>query len=238
MLARVLIVCLSIALPAIAGAADARRASLQTAVTSDAVPSRRRPVVRPSDDPQSWLRRNAIPIEGVDPGVSDADLQPLRQLFGESRVIALGEATHGTAEFITLKHRLIRYLVENHGVRLLLIEGLWPEFLRVNAYLINGTGDPSVLIRHENYWFHATTEMLDLLLWIRSWNINHAEDPIRIAGFDMYLPESSIGDVIAFLQVTDPSAAPAAEGRYDCFSSNIYNYSERSESERISCRKQ
>src|SRR6056297_1662428 len=38
--------------------------------------------------------------------------------FGDTSVIGLGEATHGTKEFFQLKHRLIKYFIKNHGFRI------------------------------------------------------------------------------------------------------------------------
>ncbi|HEX5758243.1 MAG TPA: erythromycin esterase family protein [Thermoanaerobaculia bacterium] len=48
--------------------------------------------------------RLLAPGEGV--LLEGADLAPLREVVGDARVVALGEATHGTREFFHLKHHL------------------------------------------------------------------------------------------------------------------------------------
>jgi hypothetical protein len=60
----------------------------------------------------AWLRENAIPFDTTDPNSDFEDLMPLKELIGDARIVALGEATHGTHEFFQLKHRMLRFLVE------------------------------------------------------------------------------------------------------------------------------
>ncbi|HXY41772.1 MAG TPA: carboxypeptidase regulatory-like domain-containing protein, partial [Vicinamibacteria bacterium] len=67
----------------------------------------------------AWIRRQAHPLTTVEPGRSLADLEPLRAVVGEARVVGLGEATHGTREFFQLKHRLLEFLVERMGFTVL-----------------------------------------------------------------------------------------------------------------------
>ncbi len=45
------------------------------------------------------------------------DLAGLDRLIGNARIVALGEASQGTAEFFQMKHRLLEYLVEKKGFR-------------------------------------------------------------------------------------------------------------------------
>lgn len=81
-------------------------------------------------DPQivTALCERAFPLTTLDPGADLADLEKVRDHFSSSRLIALGEATHGTREFFLLKHRLVRFLVERLGFTLFILEasGLRP----------------------------------------------------------------------------------------------------------------
>lgn len=53
-----------------------------------------------------WMRTNAIRIATPEAGHGFADMQKLKQVVGDARIVSLGEATHGTREFFQLKHRM------------------------------------------------------------------------------------------------------------------------------------
>ena len=59
------------------------------------------------EDLAGVLRSQVIPLATVEAGHGFADLQPLKALVGEARVVALGEATHGTLEHCRCRHRLL-----------------------------------------------------------------------------------------------------------------------------------
>src|SRR6476646_7909080 len=47
--------------------------------------------------------------------------------FGSARVVLLGEATHGTAEFYRARAAITRRLVERHGFNIVAVEAHWPD---------------------------------------------------------------------------------------------------------------
>ena len=57
-----------------------------------------------------WLAEHAVPFATVEAGHGFADLEPLKEMIGDARVVGLGEGTHGTREHFQLKHRLVEYL--------------------------------------------------------------------------------------------------------------------------------
>ena len=62
-----------------------------------------------------WIRKHAVPFKTVEAGSGFADLGPLRQMIGDARIVALGEATHGSREISQMNHRLIEFLVREVG---------------------------------------------------------------------------------------------------------------------------
>src|SRR5688572_7144766 len=55
--------------------------------------------------------------------ITDAELSALlKARVASADVIAIGETAHGSSAFLKIQARLIRYLVENHGLRLLVWE--------------------------------------------------------------------------------------------------------------------
>ena len=63
----------------------------------------------------AWLTSHAVPFDGTTPGSSTADLAPLGAMIGSARLVGFGEGTHGTHEFFEMKHRALRYLVQELG---------------------------------------------------------------------------------------------------------------------------
>ena len=62
------------------------------------------------------LQDELQPLDANPLNWDDQDLRWLDPLATKS-VTGLGESTHGTAEFFKAKHRIFKYLVENHGHR-------------------------------------------------------------------------------------------------------------------------
>src|SRR5262249_56948927 len=84
----------------------------------------------------AWLKANALPLATAEPGRGVQDLAQLRSVIGDARVVALGEATHGTREFFTLKHRMIEYCVSQLGFTVIGIEAEHGTALSINDYVL------------------------------------------------------------------------------------------------------
>lgn len=89
------------------------------------------------------LRCHAMHLDGVEPDRDPSDLHSLGALISDTRIVGLGEATHGSREFFLLKHRLIRVLVADLGFTVVALEAGWPECEVINAYVRDGHGDPA-----------------------------------------------------------------------------------------------
>lgn len=165
-----------------------------------------------------WLQERAIPVATVQPGSGLADLRPLKAVIGDARIVALGEATHGTHEFYTMRHRVIEFLVAEMGFTLLALEAPWPATRCIDEYVRGGSGDPAALLRGLRYWIWDTREALDLIAWIRAYNERQADATrIRVAGFDMQSPQMAMDDVIAYVESIDPVAGAAVAAWYETF---------------------
>jgi erythromycin esterase len=153
-----------------------------------------------------WIGTSAIALTTVEAGQGFADLHRLGALVGDARIVSLGEATHGTREFFQLKHRLLEYLVAEHGFTVFGIEANYPECLRVNDYVLNGTGDPAAALAGTRFWTWDTEEVLALIAWMRSWNRNHPRK-IKFYGFDMQFSTEATLGVLDYLKRVDPGLA-------------------------------
>ena len=141
-----------------------------------------------ADAARSWLKTNAIRLSTVEAGHGFADMQPLKKVIGDARIVSLGEATHGSREFFQLKHRMLEFLATEKGFTIFSIEANMPEAYRLNDYVLNGNGDPATLIKGMYFWTWSTEEVLDMVLWMREFN-KSGKGRIQFTGFDMQTPD-------------------------------------------------
>ncbi|MEV5515279.1 erythromycin esterase family protein [Streptomyces flaveolus] len=157
--------------------------------------------------PEAALGRVAHPLRTTEPRGDLADLRPFGRMVGDARVVGLGEATHSSHEFFTVKHRVFRYLVEEKGFRAFALEAPWSTGLRLDAYLLRGEGDLKQIMDEEfqgTYQFWNNAEYRDLLQWMRGYNVKHPKDPVRFVGDD---------NGFAGAELYDKVSAYAAEAR-------------------------
>lgn len=131
------------------------------------------------------LNEIIYPLDGASPSLGQTDLAPL-SVLGGTKIIGLGEATHGTREFFQIKHRVFKYLVENCNVRILGFEMDLGESIYFDRYICEGEGDlDDLMINTMSYWTWRTKEVKDLLAWMKSYNDGKTdEEKIHILGFD------------------------------------------------------
>jgi erythromycin esterase len=173
----------------------------------------------------AWLKAHVNPIVSCTAESGFADLQALKRLIGDARIVALGEATHGTREFFTLKHRLLEFLVTEMDFTTLAMEVNWPNSDRVDAYVQGGEGDPAQLLAGLGYWTWNTEEVLAMVNWMRRHNERPGREPrVRFTGFDVQSAEMAIQHVLGYLDVVDAAARADAADRYDCFRAFVADY--------------
>ena len=107
----------------------------------------------------------------------------------DKRIIALGEATHGNKEFQELKLNIFKKLVEENGVRAFAIEGDFGGCLEINEYIHGGSGSTLEAVKKIGFKIYQTKEMMNLIDYMRDYNLSHLDDDIRFYGFDMQRTE-------------------------------------------------
>lgn len=170
----------------------------------------RQPLARPSAQAVSWLQKRAVRFKTPEAGNGFSDLQPLKKLIGDARIVSLGEGTHGTREFFQMKHRLTEFLASEMGFTLFAIEANMPEAYRVNEYVLTGQGDPRELLEGMYFWTWNTQEVLDMIEWMREFN-QSGRGRIQFLGFDMQTPTVAIENARAFLQRAEPGYVREAD---------------------------
>jgi protein-L-isoaspartate(D-aspartate) O-methyltransferase len=140
--------------------------------------------------------------------------------FADRRVVLLGEATHGTAEFYDARARITELLVERHGFNIVAVEADWPDAAAYDAY-VRGLPQPAVpkhAFTRFPTWMWRNGQVGKFLHRLKAINASIAE-PERRCGFyglDIYSLGASIEAVLHYLDRIDPQAAQTARERYGC----------------------
>jgi erythromycin esterase len=177
----------------------------------DLVVAKRDQLAAPAPDVVlAWLKKAAVPIATTEPDHDISDLEELAPMIGKARLVALGEATHGTREFSQMKHRMLEYLVQRQGVTAFLIEGGFGDVRALDAYVKGAPGDVKTAVT-SLYGVWQTEEMAALVDWLRAWNADPAHAKVSVYGIDVQTPLSSLSALLAYLGVVDPDAQTHAK---------------------------
>lgn len=153
-----------------------------------------------------------------------ADLDTLVESASRRRIVAIGEASHGTHEFYTWRAELSRRLIREHGFGWVGVEGDWPDCWRVNRW-VRGEEHPELdaraaLGRFERWptWMWSNTDVADFLDWLRDENLRRPPgDRVGFYGLDVYSLWESLYQVITWLAAHAPDALPEAMAAWRCF---------------------
>ncbi|WP_263147535.1 erythromycin esterase family protein [Pseudomonas sp. RIT-PI-AD] len=161
------------------------------------------------------LRAHAEPL----PALEDPAFGELFDRFGDARVVLIGEASHGTAEFYRTRAAITRRLIKRHGFSIVAVEADWPDAGQVDRH-VRDLGPSSW---HEQAfarfpsWMWRNAEMAEFSRWLRGHNRALAPgERVEFRGLDLYSMRNSISEVLRYLDATDPEHAHQARQRYAC----------------------
>lgn len=160
------------------------------------------PASQPDQTTVEWLKANAVRLKTPEAGNGFEDMQPLKKIIGNARIVSLGEATHGSREFFQLKHRMLEFLASEMGFTIFSIEANMPEAYRLNDYVLNGNGDPAKLLKGMYFWTWDTQEVLEMIKWMREFN-KSGKGRVQFTGFDMQTPNVAMEIVNDFVAKYD-----------------------------------
>jgi erythromycin esterase len=163
---------------------------------------------------REWISGTAHPLATLDPSAPLSDLLPLEAMLGEAQVVGLGGSTRGAHELFGIKHRVLRLLVERLGFRSLALEEDWTKVVQLDEYVQTGAGEPIDLLADARpFW--RNREMVGLLRWLRSYNVENPTDPIRLVGVDITSVRSLAYDAVTeYVRGVAPQLLDELEGHY------------------------
>jgi protein-L-isoaspartate(D-aspartate) O-methyltransferase len=153
--------------------------------------------------------------------IGHVNLDGLLERIGDSRLVLLGEASHGTAEFYEMRARITQELIEKKGFNVIAVEADWPDAAHINHFIHGTSPDPllvSAPFSRFPTWMWANHSVLEFMHWLKANNeqIAAPENKVGFYGLDLYSLSSSIEAVLNYLETIDPETAEVARVRYGC----------------------
>jgi erythromycin esterase-like protein/dienelactone hydrolase len=139
--------------------------------------------------------------------------------FGSSRVVLLGEASHGTSEFYRARAAITRRLIERHGFTIVAVEADWPDAAAIDRHVRQQPYRPTRIPPFSRFptWMWRNRDVDDFITFLRSHNASKPPgEQVRFHGLDLYSMTASIAAVLDYLDRVDPTAAAEARARYSC----------------------
>lgn len=151
----------------------------------------------------------------------DADLNPLIERIGDARVVLIGEASHGTSEFYSMRARITQRLIEDKRFKFVAVEADWPDAARIDHYVRHRDVPPSDWTAFARFptWMWRNAETKSFVDWLHKNNETRAfETRTAFYGLDLYSLYNSVRIVLEYLDSVDPELAVIARERYGCLS--------------------
>jgi erythromycin esterase len=116
-----------------------------------------------------------------------SDFENIRIDFSKYSIIGMGEATHGTSEFHTIRHRFFKYLVQEKGFTTLYLEEDYSACLNLNKAIIGESNlNFDSLLGDIRLIPWACDEFKEILCWMKGENKSRTqEQKLQLVGVDV-----------------------------------------------------
>lgn len=147
---------------------------------------------------KEYISKFVYPLKTYNPEEKDnSDLLILDKLIGNSKVVGLGESTHGSSEIYKLKYRISEYLIANKNFNIFTLEANMPESFKMNRYIIEQKDDPKNILKGMYFWLWQTEETLNFIEWLKNYNKKH-NPQVYFDGFDMQYAKGAVEQIREF----------------------------------------
>lgn len=136
----------------------------------------------------------------------NVDLSVLvKNIPDDNEILLLGENTHGTKEFYTHRSLITKFMIENMGYKVVLLEAEWPDIIRINNYILGESIDNSAKeslgsIKQSSNWLWNNKVICQLIEWLKEYNLHHPFNKVYIFGIDCQQFLKSIKFVLEYLK--------------------------------------
>lgn len=155
----------------------------------------------------------------------ESHLKPLIQTASNAKYVLLGEASHGTSEFYTVRSAITKQLIEKHGFSFIAVEGDWPSCYEVNRYVkgnapeYKNAREALQAFNRWPSWMWANEEIVELANWLYSYNQRQATEHKKIGfyGMDVYSLWESMEAMIQYLEKIQSPDVEKVKQAFACF---------------------
>lgn len=145
-----------------------------------------------STDEKKYLRKFIYPLQSYEPEIGfKEDSLVFDRFFSKTKVIGLGEASHGSSEIFKIKDKITRYIFQKNNGGVFSIEASMPNSFLLNEYLIKRNKTGKEYVMNIQSWIYQTEEILNMVEWMKKYNDKN-EKKIQFTGFDMTTYTGSI----------------------------------------------
>lgn len=153
---------------------------------------------------------NVIPVTSIEPGSTDfSDLQPLRAMIGNSRIVMLGEPHHDAGNIFKAKTRLIKFLHKELGFNMIAFESGFYDLKKASDAIDAGENVKSALFSSIYTSWAMTREFEPLMDYI-----SENRSGLKVAGFDSRFSSENVYEYLYddILEEASKCSIPVVEG--------------------------
>lgn len=117
----------------------------------------------------------------------DDAIEYITNIGSSVNIIGAGEATHGQDSITKFRIKLFKQLVNKCGFTVFVLEDQYGCCELINQYINGRQGDPYQLLKNLS-WYWTSTDMLELINWMREYNLNldnKSNNKLEFKGMDI-----------------------------------------------------
>lgn len=153
----------------------------------------------------------------------------------DRQLYLLGESTHGTKEYYSLRDQISRQLIEGSEIGFIAVEGDWDSLYQLNLYIhgkSSAANARTILRRFDRWptWMWANGQVEEMIEWLREYNQRQEQtDRISFYGMDVYGQWDALDFLMNYAQKSDQQFYQQLTEKYECFARhrpNEWNYAQ------------
>ena len=145
----------------------------------------------------SNLNALASPISIIGSNYKIDKPMQFKNMIGHSKLVGIGENSHGSSSIYKFKLSLIQFLVKKMGFTIFALEMPVAEADNINRFIQDNEVEKETIINNLSYKSWQINEMLDIINWIKFYN-KKAKIKVSFRGFDMQNAELALKNVELF----------------------------------------